>query len=121
MMGNEYQRMKRQLEERVKESEEYKSKYESMCRKYSNLEERCKQKEIEWFLNVKKENCRTLQPHGRLRVGVDAGTSKQIFKSTAKIGDGATGRVARSGILKGVRTNRSFELLIQYRAIPKNS
>lgn len=45
---------------------------------------------------------------------------KQMFKTMAKNGDSATGRVARSGILKGVRTNRRFELMMQSRELANN-
>lgn len=46
---------------------------------------------------------------------------KQLFKPMAKNNDSATGRVARTGILKGVRTNRRFELMMQSREHASNN
>lgn len=46
---------------------------------------------------------------------------KLMFKPMAKNSDSATGRVARTGILKGVRTNRRFELMMQSRELANNN
>lgn len=45
---------------------------------------------------------------------------KQMYKAATKTGDSAKERVARSGILKGVRTNRRFELMMQSRELANN-
>lgn len=45
---------------------------------------------------------------------------KQMFKPMGKNSDSASGRVARTGILKGVRTNRRFDLMMQSRELANN-
>lgn len=45
---------------------------------------------------------------------------KQMFKTATKTSDSAKGRVARTGMLKGVRTNRRFELMMQSRELANN-
>lgn len=46
---------------------------------------------------------------------------KQMFKPMGKNCDSAIGRVARTGILKGVRTNRRFELMMKSRELANNN